>query len=76
MSLQAAREKADMLEVAFEKQCVISGYRDKWDAYKKHEAGEKWPDNLEMIWQWYITATIDFYEMRDGPNGFLGKYGI
>ena len=71
-----ARKKMDTLAEFFKRQCVLSGYTDEWDAYRRHDAGEKWPDALELSWQWYIAATYEFYALRDGPKGFLGKYGI
>ena len=74
--LQAAREKADVLRECFKLQCVLSGYADQWEAYRAYDAGEQWPEPLELFWQWMNAAQHEFYLLRDGPNGFLGGKGL
>ena len=73
--LKEARAAADRLRADFEQACKDHGFADHWDAYID-EIHTPWPTALRESHDVYIKGLHDFYELRDGPKGFLGGRGL
>lgn len=67
--LAQAKATADRSQADFEQACKDHGFVDHWGAYQRD--GE-WPAELSAKHARMISDLHDFYELRDGPKGFLG----
>lgn len=75
--LARLKQEASTLESAFDLACVKHGYADRWEAYRAAAlSDDAWPKSLRDINDAWTAALLDFYSLRDGPNGFLGGRGL
>lgn len=72
-SLYRLRKIVAECEALLEEECFANGYKDRWDAYKSQEAGCILPESVRVANDAYVKALHNFYEKRDGENGFLGS---
>lgn len=75
-TLKAARASADALKLAFDTACTAAGYPDEWAAFRAEVAGVTWPAALDTAHRAWLDALHGFFNLRDGPAGFLGSRGV
>lgn len=75
-ALEAAYRLVGQLDQVWRAALAMSPYADEWAAYRAHEAGEAWPDYLELAHKAHREATHRYYLLRDGPHGVLGGRGL
>lgn len=73
--LQSLKAECDRLDVAFDEAVVRAGFANKYELFRLAD-GDRWPSELEMIWQARRAAYDAFFLCRDGDRGVLGRRGL
>lgn len=73
--LQSLKDECDRLDVAFDEAVVRAGFANKYELFRLAD-GDRWPSELEMIWQARRAAYDAFFLCRDGDRGVLGGRGL
>jgi hypothetical protein len=72
-NLQEYLEKVRATENAFKTACAKQYDKGFWGFYAAIENSDNVPDELLELMNDWNAALADFYQARDGKNGFLGS---